>query len=87
MKNMIITAITLFAFTTSPMMAGERSFDMNNAFAYSKSTQSAGSANNSAGSVAGSGPLTAVFILATLVLIVLIASNGGDNNSYSPSPS
>lgn len=77
MKNMIITTLTIFAFITSPMMAGERSFDMNNAFAYSKSTQSGGSAG-SAGSLNGSGPTTAVFVIAALtILIVLFAANGG----------
>ena len=87
MKNMIITTLTIFAFTTSPMMAGEISFDMNNAFAYSKSTQSGGSAD-SAGSSAASGSGGAVVVLGILaILIILIAVNSSDGHSYSPSPS
>lgn len=86
MKNILITTLTIFAFTTSPMVAGEASFDMNNAFAYSKSSQSGGSAA-SAGSIGGSGSGGAVVVIGILaILIILIAANSGGDNGYSPSP-
>ena len=86
MKNLIITALTIFAFITGPIMAGERSFDMDNAFAYSKSTQSLGSegsAGNSAGGLS-SGAATGILVFIGLVILVaLIASNSGDDHNYS----
>ncbi len=85
MKNLIITALTIFAFITGPVMAGERSFDMDNAFAYTKSTQSLGS-EGSAGSVGGlsSGAATGILVFIGLVILVaLIASNSGDDHNYS----
>jgi hypothetical protein len=96
MKNLIITTLTVFSFATAPVFAGEASMNMNNAFAYSKSTQSAGSApvsGNSAGSAgsAGSspgsfaGPNGAILLgLALIAVVIIAASSGGGGNSTYP---
>ena len=101
MKNLIIMAITIFAFATSAVFAGDHRMDFENAFSYSKSTQSAGSAgsvgsagsNGSAGS-AGSAPGSfqgasgAILIgLAVLVLVCIAVCGGGKSQNYTMSPS
>ena len=96
MKNFII-AVTIFVFAASTAFAGDNRMDFENAFAYSKSTQSAGSAGSngsagsdgSAGSAAGSsaGASGAILIgLAVLVLVCIAVCGGGDNHT-NPSPS
>ncbi len=84
MKNLIITALTIFAFITSPVVASERSFDMENAFAYSKSTQSLGSdgsAGNSAGGLS-SGAATGILVFLGLVILVAVIASNNNDSSY-----
>lgn len=101
MKNLIIMAITIFAFATSAVFAGDNRMDFGNAFSYSKSTQSAGSAGSagsngstgstgSAGSAPGSfqGASGAILIgLGILVLVCIAVCGGGKDQNYSMSPS
>jgi|GEM_PF-6852201 len=98
MKNLIVMSVTIFAFAISAAFAGENRMDFENAFSYSKSTQSAGSAgsngsvgsNGSAGSAPGSfqGASGAILIgLAVLVLVCVAVCGGSSNHTYSsPSP-
>jgi len=90
MRNLIITALTAFSFITSPVLAGDRSFDMENAFAYTKSTQSAGSGGSagSAGSAASSGAATTAIVvgLGILILVLIaVSASDGDGGTYSGS--
>lgn len=101
MKNLIIMAITIFAFATSAVFAGDNRMDIENAFSYSKSTQSAGSfgsfgsagsagSNGSAGSASGSfqGASGAILIgLAVLVLVCIAVCGGSKDQNYSMSMS
>jgi len=88
MKNLIIMSITVFAFAISAAFAGDNRMDFENAFSYSKSTQSAGSigSTGSAGSSPGSfqGASGAILIgLAVLVLVCVAVCGGGKDHSYS----
>ncbi len=77
--KLIITALIAFAFLTTPVFAGERSFDMNNAFSYSESTQSPAGSGGSAGGAAKSGSATVaivVFVILTIVLFAVTVDTG-----------
>jgi len=65
MKKLVITALTAFAFLTTPVFGGDRSFDMDNAFPYTKSTISEGT-----GSSAGA---NAAIVGIGMILLVLVA--------------
>ncbi len=89
MKKSIITLTTIFALSTSSAFAGGNGMDFNNAFAYSKSTQSGsiGSAQSadSANSL-GVGTGFLIFLVAVIVVAVVVGNGGSDNtHSYTKS--
>jgi hypothetical protein len=92
MKNLIIMAVTIFAFAAQATYAGENSMSLDNAFSYTKSTQSGGSAGsaNSAASAPGSfqGASGAILLglLALLIVCVAVCDGGSDNGTTSISP-
>ncbi len=89
MKNICITAVTIFAFATAPVLAGEASMSMDNAFSFSKSSQSApvsGNSANSAGSFGSApesyqGPSAGILLGLLAIVIVIFAASGGGGNS------
>lgn len=85
MKKSLITATTIFALSTSSVFAAGNGMDFNNAFAYSKSTQSgsigsAQSADSSNSFGVGTGFL--IFLVAVIAVAVIVGNSGSDDNHY-----